>query len=201
MLSLVVGDKTNHLRMLVVKQKSNTRKKRGKSNSNKRIVHQNHNRHNNFFGRNSYNQRMPTTTNGYSNNKYQNTRSDYPRSKNSSISSNQLNQSYSSSSKSHSDMKRNGTSHTANSSYGYVTDNLRYDIERYIIANKMVTFCIIVIIWFNCHVTEKQLFIKLLLASHYTTCLVPTKNIFFHFDLSIHYTTISLVTIHKINQN
>ncbi|CAI6367879.1 unnamed protein product [Macrosiphum euphorbiae] len=138
MLSLVVGDKTNHLRMLVVKQKSNTKKKRSKSNSNKRIVHQNHNRHNNFSGRNSYNQRMPTTTNGYSNNKYQNTRSDYPRSKNYSISSNQLNQSYSSSSKSHSDTKINGTSHTANSSYGYVTDNLRYDIERYIIANKML---------------------------------------------------------------
>ncbi|XP_029346809.1 ras guanine nucleotide exchange factor P [Acyrthosiphon pisum] len=137
MLSLVVGDKTNHLRMLVVKQKTNTRKKKGKSNMNNRIVHQNHNRNNNFSGRNSYNQRMPTKTNNYSNNNYQNIRSDYRRSNNSSISSNQLNQSYSSSSKSHSDMNRNGTSHEANSSYGYVTDNLRSNIERYIIENQM----------------------------------------------------------------
>lgn len=138
MLSLVVGDKTNHLRMLVVKQKSNTRKKKAKSNTNNRIVHQNHNGNNYFSGRNSYNQRMPTKTDNYSNNKYQNTRSDYRGSNDSSISSNQLNQSYSSSSKSHSDMNFNGTSHKANSSYGYVTDNLRSDIERYILENQML---------------------------------------------------------------
>ncbi|XP_060880472.1 putative uncharacterized protein DDB_G0282133 [Metopolophium dirhodum] len=137
-LSLVVGDKTNHLRMLVVKQKTKTRKKKVKSNTNNRIVHQNHNGNNYFSGRNSYNQRMPTKTNNYSNNKYQNTSSDYHRSTNSFISSNQLNQSYSSSSKSHSDMNRNGTSHKANSSYGYMTDNLRSDIERYILENQML---------------------------------------------------------------
>jgi len=172
MLSLVVGDKTNHLRMLVVKQKTNTKKKKGKSNINNRIVHQNHNGNNNMSGRNSYNQRMPTKANNYSNNKYQNTRSDIHRSNNSSISSNQLNQSYSSSSKSHSDMNINGTSHEASSSYGYVTDNLRSDIERYIHENQMVTFCIIVIISFKCHVIEKQSFIKLLLTTYYTTCLL-----------------------------
>jgi len=156
--------------MLVVKQKTNTRKKKAKSYTNSQKVHQKHG-NNNFSGCNYYNKRISTKTNHYSNNKFQNTRSDFDRFNNSS-SSNQLNQSYSSPSKSHSDLNRNGFSHNADSSYGYVTDKLRSVIERYILENQMVTFCIIVIICVNCHVTDKHSFIKLLLSSYCTTCLL-----------------------------
>jgi len=143
MLSLVVGDKTNHLRMLVVKQKTCTKKKKTKLNKNSQIMYQSCNRNNNFSGYNSYDKRMSTKTNNY-NSISQNTRHDYHRSNNSSLNSNQLKQSCSSFSKSYSDLK-NDFNQISISSTGYVTDKLRSDIESYMLENQMVTFYIILI--------------------------------------------------------
>lgn len=137
-LSLVVGDKTNHLRMLVVKQRSNTkRKKKAKPNVNKRYGFQtNYNGNKNYSGHNSYNKIMPTKVNNYASNISQNTRSGFHRSNNSSISYNQLNQSSSTSSRHYYDLNRNDFNQNANSSTGYMTDKLRFDIERLLLENQ-----------------------------------------------------------------
>lgn len=140
----MVGDKTNHLRMLVVKQKTSTKKKKAKSNKNSQIMYTSCNRNKNSSGRNSYNNTRSTKTNNYSYSISQNTRHDYHRSNNSSISSHRFKQSCSTFSKSDPDLK-NDFNQNAISRNGYVTDKLRSDIERYMntVGNQMVTFCII----------------------------------------------------------
>ncbi|XP_022167875.1 putative uncharacterized protein DDB_G0277255 isoform X2 [Myzus persicae] len=136
MLSLVVGDKTNHLRMLITKQRPNNKRKKAKSNTNSQRTHNNYNGKNNYSKCNPYNKMMQTNTNNYTNNKSQNTRRDFHRSNNSSISYNQLSQSCSSFSKSYSGLNGNGFNQNAISSTGYVTDELRSYIERYILAKQ-----------------------------------------------------------------
>ncbi|KAE9545241.1 hypothetical protein AGLY_000784 [Aphis glycines] len=137
-LSLVVGDKTNHLRMLVVKQKSNTKKKKkAQPNVNKRYGFQtNYNGNKNFPAHNSYNKIMPIKVNNYASNISQNTRSCFHRSNNSSISYNQLKQSSSTTSRLYYDLNRNDFNQNANSSTDCMTDKLRSDIERLLLENQ-----------------------------------------------------------------
>jgi len=146
MLSLVVGDKTNHLRMLVAKQRTNNKRKKAKSSTNNPIIHNSYNGKNNYSGCNSYNKMMPSNTKNYIKNNSQNTRRYDHGSNNSSLRSNQLRDSR----EINSDLNRNNFYQNAISSTGYVTDKLRSDIERYILEKQMVTFGIIVIIWVNC---------------------------------------------------
>uniref|UniRef100_A0A2S2N8T3 Tudor domain-containing protein 5 n=1 Tax=Schizaphis graminum TaxID=13262 RepID=A0A2S2N8T3_SCHGA len=135
-LSLVVGDKTNHLRMLVIKQRSNTKKKKAKPNMKRRYGHQiSYNGNKTFSGHNSYNKNILTKTNNYASNISQNSRSGFHKTNNSSKSYNQINQS-SSTSKSYSDLNRNDFNQNPNSSIGYMTDKLRSDIERFILENQ-----------------------------------------------------------------
>lgn len=133
--------------MLVVKQKSDTKKKKKtKSNMNKRYGFQtNYNGNKIFSGHDSYNKIMPTKIKNYASNISQNTRSGFCRTNNSSISYNQLNQSSSTTSRSYSDLNRNDFNQNANSSTGYMTDKLRSDIQRLLVENQKVTFYIIVI--------------------------------------------------------
>lgn len=133
--------------MLVVKQKSNTKKKKKAQPSvNKRYGFQtNYNGNKNFSGHNSYNKIMPTKVNNYASNISQNTRSCFHRSNNSSISYNQLKQSSSTTSRLYYDLNRNDFNQNANSSTGCMTDKLRSDIERLLLENQKVTFYIIVI--------------------------------------------------------
>ncbi|XP_025209231.1 homeobox protein 4-like [Melanaphis sacchari] len=137
-LSLIVDDKTNHLRMLIVKQKSNTKKKKAKPNMNRRYGYQtSSNGNKTFSGHSSYNK-----TNNYASNISQNNRNGFHRYNNSSMSHNQLNQSSSSIIKSYSNLNRNGFNQNINSSNGYVTDKLRSDIERFILENqKPISLC------------------------------------------------------------
>lgn len=142
--------------MLVVKQRSNTKKKKkAKPNVNKRYGFQtNYNGNKNFSGHNSYNNIMPTKVNNHASKIFQNTRSSFHRTNNSSISYNQLNQSSSTINRHYYDLNRNDFNQNANSSTGYMTDKLRSDIERLLLENQKVTFYIIVI-HANCQMVKK----------------------------------------------
>jgi len=117
--------------MLVVKQKSNTKKKKCKPSSMNRQ-----------FGcqRNTYN-------------RHQNAGSNYNRSK-SSTNYNQLNNSSSSTRTNYSDLNRNSFNQNAISNTGYMTDELRSVIEKYILENQKVT-CVIFVVSVNCQVIDK----------------------------------------------
>ncbi|XP_025422167.1 putative uncharacterized protein DDB_G0282133 isoform X3 [Sipha flava] len=128
MLSLVVDEKTNHLRMLIDKQKSNFKKKKGKSNLNRPYE--------NACGNNSFGGVMKN--NNYKRNKFQNTKSYNYRSSSLSPKNSQRNCVSLSNSSISSNLDRNYSSQNGFSSIGYVTDKLRCDLERYISENGMI---------------------------------------------------------------
>jgi hypothetical protein len=153
MLSLVVDEKTNHLRMLIDKQKSNFKKKKGKSNLNR--PYENACGNNSFGGvmkyahksendlhKKQFNSFNNFRNNNYKRNKFQNTKSYNYRSSSLSPKNSQRNCVSLSNSSISSNLDRNYSSQNGFSSIGYVTDKLRCDLERYISENGMVTVCI-----------------------------------------------------------
>lgn len=189
MLTLVVGEKTNHLRMLVVKQKINTKRKKGNSAMIRPNRYHNSRSDNNRFnkapiGYNKLNQSSSSANRSYgknifpgyssgnsqltNNNYVNNTGSVYHQSNKSSLGYNQLDQSSPSTTKHDSSLNSN----CYNQSTGYMTDKLRSDIEKYILENQEVTFYIVLISY-----RETDKCIKLMLAAHYLRCLL-TRLIF-----------------------
>lgn len=147
LLSLVTDDKTNHLRMLVEKQKSDTKKKKTKLSSNRKFGNYTANNNNNSFSFNNFqnsknnyhhrsntslhsNQSYQTSSFNRANNKNQNNGYKNYRSNTSSVNYNQTNQLYSFDNPRHNDT----------CSSGYVTVELKQFLEKVISENKMVNF-------------------------------------------------------------
>lgn len=149
-LSLVVDEKTNHLRMLINKQKSNLKKKKGKSNLNR--PYENSCGNNSFgsvmkYAYNSENDSHKKKFNSFNyfgndyskSNKFQNTKSNNTRSSSLSPKISQGRCVTMSNSGTSSSLDGNYSIQNGYSSVGYVTDKLRADLERYISENEMVT--------------------------------------------------------------
>lgn len=139
-MSVIVDDKTSHLRMLVVKQKSNVKRKNKSCSSINNIsgnytkYNRNESPHkNNFYnnrssGNNKYN-------NCYDNYQHSNTKNNnYKLRFNSNLNNNNNDQLTSSYTKNNSNLNIN------QDNSGYVTDALQDYLKKYISKNQKVTF-------------------------------------------------------------
>lgn len=141
---MVTDNKTNHLRILVKKQKSDTKKKK----SNKKYGCNTANNYNNFQSNGSkYHHRSNTSLHSNqnnqassfnrANNKNQNNGYNNYRSNKSSINYNQTNE-------------KSSLENQHDNDTGYVTVELKQFLEKVISENKMVIFFYIYIIVVNC---------------------------------------------------
>lgn len=139
-LTLVVGDKSNHLRMLVVKQKSSTKKKK----SGNRFTYQGNsgNQMRNYrsqsFSESNFNQSQPTFNRSFINNYEGNGYNRYLSTNNST------NEKVFTKKTGSSDTNRNNSNFKIqngfNSSPGYVTSDLKSYLEKNLSTNRMVIF-------------------------------------------------------------